>query len=319
MVLIAESTPQSAREAWLAERRTGIGGSDLGAIAGVDPYRTAADVWDEKMGYAPDLEPTPPMLRGIHLEPLAAELYAEHTGRQMRRQPMRRHSEQPWLIGNCDRQLFDSGDGRGTGVLEIKCPGLRAFANVKHHGLPETYVIQLQHYLGVFGYSWGSFALFNAERWELIHFDVEADLELIGRLHEIGHDFWHEHVLAQRRPDIEPPALPEVPKVEGELITREDSEWIEAVAMLREAKELSETAKELEEAAKGRIQGLMGDAAVVEGGGARIYWREQAGSRRLDEKLFRAAHPKIDLSQFKVPGKPTRPFRPYFLTGDSES
>ncbi len=304
----------TGRAEWLAARRTGIGGSDAGAICGVNPYRTAADVWEEKMGWAAELAPTPAMQRGTTLEPIAAELYAQETGRAMRRQPMRRHTVHEWMVGNCDRQIFDAGDGRGTGVLEIKCPGLQTFARIKREGLPEMYVLQLQHYLGVFGYRWGSFALFNAERWELLHFDVEADAELIGRLVEVEGEFWREHVEARVRPDVAPVALPDVPKVEGELVTRGDPEWADAVAMLREAKELSATAGELESAAKARLQALMGDAAVVEGAGARIYWREQAGSKRLDEKAFRAAHPDIDLAAFKVPGAPTRPFRAYFLT-----
>ncbi len=33
------------RTSWLNERRKGIGGSDIGAILGLSPYRTPVDVW----------------------------------------------------------------------------------------------------------------------------------------------------------------------------------------------------------------------------------------------------------------------------------
>ena len=33
--------------------------------------------------------------------------------------------------------------------------------------------------MNVTGWKWGSFAIFSAERWELIHFDMVRDNELI--------------------------------------------------------------------------------------------------------------------------------------------
>ena len=40
----------NAREQWLADRRKGIGGSDIGAILGLSPYRTLMDVFLDKRG-----------------------------------------------------------------------------------------------------------------------------------------------------------------------------------------------------------------------------------------------------------------------------
>ena len=36
------------RQEWLRERKNYLGGSDLGAIAGLNPYRTALDVYLDK-------------------------------------------------------------------------------------------------------------------------------------------------------------------------------------------------------------------------------------------------------------------------------
>ena len=42
------------RAAWLAERRSGIGGSDIAAILGLSPWKTAVDVWLDKTGQRED-------------------------------------------------------------------------------------------------------------------------------------------------------------------------------------------------------------------------------------------------------------------------
>lgn len=42
------STAGLSREDWLRERRTGIGGSDAGAICGLNPYSSPMDVYLDK-------------------------------------------------------------------------------------------------------------------------------------------------------------------------------------------------------------------------------------------------------------------------------
>ncbi len=41
---------QDNKEEWLKERKTYIGGSDLGAILGINNFRTELDVYFEKRG-----------------------------------------------------------------------------------------------------------------------------------------------------------------------------------------------------------------------------------------------------------------------------
>ena len=44
------STENMDEETWLDYRRKGIGGSDAAAVLGVSPYKTARDVYFEKLG-----------------------------------------------------------------------------------------------------------------------------------------------------------------------------------------------------------------------------------------------------------------------------
>jgi len=311
-------TAETDREEWLAVRKTGIGGSDAAAVLGVSPFVSPLDLWEDKTGRAAEIEHTPPMKRGRVLEPIAADQYIEETGRKIRRQPLKRHPELDTMLGNVDRQILAVGDVSTTGILEIKCPGLQVMSKVRAHGLQDYMIVQLMHYLGVYGYSWGSFCLFNAERWDIIHFDLEADTEFIGDLMEKEEEFWTKYVLT----DTPPPengsaAMPDIPEVEGELKTVDGEAWRVAGAQLQEAKELVAAATTLQDAAKEKLQILMTDedtdAAEVPDF-LRIYWRMRAG--RVSWKKTAAAiakEAKLKVDDFTVKGKGSRSFTTYFL------
>jgi hypothetical protein len=208
------------------------------------------------------------------------------------------HKSYPFMLCNVDGQIL--GDERGPGVLELKCPAIWTFAKVKRQGLPLYYIAQMQHSLAVTGYKWGSFALFNADAWELIHFDVERDLDLIDALIVKEEQFWRQNV-EQRVPPPEventsPELMAQLAKAEGaagggELIVRSDAEWCDAARMYLEAKELGETSENLLASAKEKLQGLMGGYGAVEGGGLRVYYSQQDGRVTFDKKALAGVKP----------------------------
>jgi len=309
------------REAWLEARKLGIGGSDAGAILGLNPYKSAYDVWLDKTRRSAPSMITAAMMRGITLEPVAAELYAEKTGRQLRRQPLKKHPEYPFIIGNVDRQILAVGDVSSTGVLEIKCPGLRTMANIKNRGLPDYMVAQIMHYLAVYGYEWGSFALFNAENWDIFHFDIEADPKLIEQIVQAEVDFW-KYVEKDTPPPTEPVEAIEMPEVEGALIYVDGEEWIKAAKDFQEARELREAAQALEDQAKSLIREMMDQheyAAIEIPGMARFYYRTMSGRvswKKTAEAIAAAA--QLPLDEYKVIGKGYRQFAPFFIKPSEE-
>ena len=308
---------------WLKERQTGIGGSDASVILGVNPFRTKTELWAEKIAdTVTETTATPAMLRGTVLEPVAADLYVERTGRQVRRQPMRRHPEHEFMIGNVDRQILAVDGVESTGILEIKCPGLRVMANVKAHGLSDYMTVQLMHYLGVYGYEWGSFCLFNAENWDVVYFDIEADQDFIGAMVEKEGEFWNNHVLTGIAPPEDSEPLMDIPEVEGELKVIDGDIWRSAIKELREAVSLRKAAGDLEDTAKGTLKELMenqGLDAVEVPDLARLYYRMSQG-RVSWKKTAEAIAKDFDLTLEKwiVEGKPYRTFKPYFLRGVSD-
>jgi len=280
-------------------RKLGIGGSDAASVLGCNPYRSARELYELKLGLR---EPDPPnaqMKRGIYLEAVARRLYTELTGRGTRRLKQQVHPSYPFMLCNVDGMIV--GTKRDTpGVLELKCPAIWTFAKVKREGLPLHYIVQMQHNLAVTGYKWGSFALFNADAWELIHFDVERDLDLIDALYVKEEQFWRQHIEKRVPPPEVPNTTPELvaqlAKAEaasggGELILRSDAEWCEAARMYLEAKELGETSENLLASAKEKLQALMVQKGAVEGGGLRVYWSEQDGRVTFDRKALEASAP----------------------------
>lgn len=50
--LVVTETAELSREEWLSFRRGGIGGSDVAAILGISPFRTARDIYYDKLEIA---------------------------------------------------------------------------------------------------------------------------------------------------------------------------------------------------------------------------------------------------------------------------
>lgn len=107
------------REAFLAERRKGLGGSDVAAIMGLDSRRTPYQVWCEKVGKElPDIGKPHAMRRGNFLEAAVLRRYAKEV------QPAEIVPQVPhvadggWRRGNQDARIV-MPDGKRR-CLEIK-------------------------------------------------------------------------------------------------------------------------------------------------------------------------------------------------------
>jgi len=298
----------------LQERRKGIGGSDSPVILGVSPFKNIHDLYLEKRGLVVEETETPAMKRGAMLEPLVANMYQAETGREtIIETKLFKHPQLDFFLGNVDRKIMDLE--KGAGILEIKCPGLQVFGKCKREGLQDYYQIQLQHYLAVTGCKWGAFGVFNAEQWDLIHFDVERDDELIDFIIEKDTKFW-EMVKAGTPPPEEESAI-DLPAIGGELVQVTSPEWEEAITDFTEAKAIRQEWEELEKTAKEKLTGMMESegAGVIEGFNFRGYYQEQAGRIIFDKKKLSSEHPEIALSQYEKKGKPFKAFRPYILKG----
>jgi putative phage-type endonuclease len=289
-----------------------IGGSQAGMILGLSEYGGPADAWDRILGVVPPSPTNPDMERGQCLEDVVASVYTERTGRQLSHLPVRvPHPSFPFLHSSPDRLIF-AGHGRSSdGILEIKCPRVRGFTRTRTEGVSRPYYAQLQLYMDAWEKSWGSFAIFNAELWDLHWFDVERDDAFVDEMLVQLERFWHEHVLTRVRPGAPRRELVSVPRGLGtDAVFRDDPHWIAAVRALRWARQEADLAERQKKAAEDRVKELMGDCELVIGGGVRVSWKGST-RRSLDEAALRQAHSDLDLEPFRRVTQ-SRTFRPTF-------
>ncbi len=133
------------RWGWLKLRMSGIGGSDAGAIAGVNPYRSPMNVYLDKINLDMDQKETEAIRCGHDLEAYVAERFTEATGFKVRKSNyMYRSREYPFMIADVDRLIVGEDAG-----LECKtCNAYKASA-WDDQAIPESYVIQCYHYMAV--------------------------------------------------------------------------------------------------------------------------------------------------------------------------
>lgn len=138
----------ASRSDWLKVRYLGIGGSDAGAIMGLNPYKSAITLWAEKTGKQEpaDLENNTIVQMGNVLEPYVARLFSESTGKKVRRRGTLRDTDHPWMLANVDRWI----PGEGVG-LEIKTASTRLKKAWSPEDVPDSYYAQCLHYMSVTG------------------------------------------------------------------------------------------------------------------------------------------------------------------------
>lgn len=148
--------PQS-RDAWLEARRRGIGGSDAGAVIGVNKYRSNVDAWKEKAGLiAPeDVGDKPAVKFGKEAEQHIRALFTlEHPEFSVNYHEfyMYLNDKYPFLYATLDGELTD--DSGRHGILEIKTATIQNATGWSEwvDGIPQSYYAQVLHQLAATGW-----------------------------------------------------------------------------------------------------------------------------------------------------------------------
>ena len=85
---IVVKTNNLSREEWLRYRTKGIGGSDVGIIAGINPFKSVHQLWLEKTGQIKAEESDSEYAHfGTLLEPIVRKEFTERTGIKVTQSP----------------------------------------------------------------------------------------------------------------------------------------------------------------------------------------------------------------------------------------
>lgn len=185
-----------SHDEWLELRRHGVGGSDAGAIASVNPWTPPLKVWAEKTGRIPSDPDNESMFWGRELEDVIADVFArKHPELDVwRDERMVHHPGRPWQFANTDRRIgLDQ-------ILEVKTAD-KDMADEWAEGPPMHYQCQFQHYCSVLGASGGYIVvLLGGNRYR--EFPLERDDELIDLLVGMEEQFWTVNVGGDTRPRV---------------------------------------------------------------------------------------------------------------------
>lgn len=185
--------------AWVANRQTYLGASDAPTILGLNPYQSAFELWLVKTGQKPETPETAITRWGHRVEQVAADIYQEETGRRLRRYgrevkgvfvpSVQRHRQWPEIACNPDRGVI--GERRG---VQIKS-SWSTWSEI-----PERFVVQVQHEMGVMGWEVVDLALLTGFAG-FATYEVRRNDALIDHLFEIERAWWQRHVVEGKEPE----------------------------------------------------------------------------------------------------------------------
>ena len=162
------------KETWLAERRLGVSGSDVGVLMGVNPFKSVDDLVLDKLGIGKPFNGNEFTRAGLILEPFVADGWSSRTGMKIEQGVFMRSVANDRYIGTPDF----IGDGFG---LEIKTGSERVYSK----GCPKYYEFQSRWYM----------MLTEKPVWHLVACMVPKDRSLIGL--DKGEEYLREWVALQ--------------------------------------------------------------------------------------------------------------------------
>lgn len=293
---ILASTTNMSREEWLDQRTKGIGGSDSSIILGLNKWKTSFELWLEKTGQViPQELQNDAAYFGSQLEDLVAKEFEKRSGKKVRRKnAMLKHPEHEFIIANVDRMIVGE-----KAILECKTTSAYNVKEWENDEIPESYIIQVQHYLGVLGpeYKKAYFAVLiggNKFVWK----EIERDDELINLIFEQEIAFWNNHVLANIAPALNGSSAAEqylkkrydkAEKGKSVDFTSEYKYKIDEYLRIKNSmKSLEEQMKEIENQIKAEMQ----DAELGFVQNYQTEWKSIT-SNRVDTKKLKESFPEI--------------------------
>lgn len=181
------------RAEWLAKRRDSLGASEVAAVCGLDPFKSAWDIWAIKKGYRQDSESEAGEM-GNRIEPVILQWYSDKTGQALRKPGTLKHPVETWASATPDAvapQLNVQAKLVGARMLNRwdSRPPHYVLAQVGWEmwiaDLPATDVV----------------ALLGGTDPQI--FPVARNDELISYLVEICSRWWRDHVIGDAPPDID--------------------------------------------------------------------------------------------------------------------
>ncbi len=271
----------------LAERTQYIGASDVPAILGISPWKSAYDLWMEKTHRVEPRPPTEVMRRGIILEP-AILTYAEEELGPLERTVCRPAPDGLPITANCDALLIATGE-----PVEAKSSAVGGFGEGGTDDVPDYYIVQCQVQMFCTGTDLCYLvALLGGRGLKFEIYRIPRVNSIIERILEDCVHFWEKHVEGNVPPPDSMPTL-EVIKYAIRVPNRVAECTDEDVQRFLDAKATAKEADKIKDAEQAQLLALMGDAEAITSPSVGTFTYLEQDRRGFDAKGLKLAHPEI--------------------------
>ena len=274
-------TKKMTREEWLESRRRGVGGSDVGIIMGVNPYKTIYELWKEKIE-GKEYTSSEAAYWGNILEETVAQEFKKRTGKKVAKvNYMLQHKDHEFMLANIDRRVVGE-----SSILECKTTNEYNKKLWKDDEVPASYIFQCMHYLAVTGAEKAYIAcLIGGQKY--VYKEIARNEELIDIMIQRETEFWE--CVKNKIPPAESKASELYIKDNGEKIQidlmNELLLWDKIIDQEKELKAEKEECKE-------SIQEKMKDSQIATFGERKVTWKSQT-TNRINTKKLKEEKPEI--------------------------
>lgn len=191
------------REEWLEVRKTGIGSSAIGTIAGVNPYESRYELYQRAKGIIPPKTENEDMIQGHELEGVVASMFARATGFEVIQRSsidwLFRNTEKPWELASPDRTYWldpnnkkkNPRDWKLKGILECKTTKRK---DINEDNIPDYWFAQVQWQLGIGEMQEAHIAWLNKWGCEFGFKKILFNEKVFKMLEAMAEEFWFKNV-----------------------------------------------------------------------------------------------------------------------------
>ena len=313
------STKDMSREDWLKERKNGIGGSDVSCVLGLNKYKSAFALYNEKKSEEIEDFDNEAMRVGRDLEEYVASRFTELSGIKVRHEnAILINEEFPFIRANVDRLCVGVKAG-----LECKTASTWNAKNFGKGEFPVNYYAQCVAYMAVTGLpNWYLAVLVMGKEFKVYKLTRDKDCDCpewcecavyvgddeIESLVSACREFWCEHIEKNV-----PPAV--FNSNDDEAISSacnpDSGQEIDMTGYLDKLAELTNIKGQIDELTaqkkqlEGEIKMFMGDCGKGYADGYKVSFTKQSRTT-YDVKRFIEDNPDIDLEPYKKVSESTR-------------
>lgn len=268
-----------------ATNTRGIGGSDIAALAGCHPYKTAADVYARIVADVEPIADNTRMALGRAMEGHIIDEYAKRKGfdpADFERLVEIQDSKQLWRRGELDA-LDRTRKLALDAKLVVSPRQFSRWGEVGSDQVPDEYLLQAHWYQALAGSE--LFVIVAFIEGELREYEIPRDREIEGTLLEIGAKFWRDHV----EKNVPPPLAGCSPETLRALFPRNAKPLrqatpaeVEAFQNLAGARADKASAEEREDTFKAQLQASIADAEGIQCPLGKITWKNNKDGQATD-------------------------------------